>query len=86
MRMIGCDLHAAQQTIAIVGSRDWGNRREDVEARRDSGTGGLRGPDTAGCGRASKPPDRWDGFCGYLKPYYLDTQTSYVDHVAAGVF
>ena len=47
MRIIGCDLHAAQQTIAML-DRDTGERRENVEARGDGGAGFLRQPGAAG--------------------------------------
>jgi hypothetical protein len=78
MGMIGCDLHAAQQTIAML-DRETGEivertLKHDGIAVREFYAGltpsvvvGIEATGSMG----------W--FCGYLKPYYLDTQTSYVD-------
>ena len=64
MRIIGCDLHAAQQTIAML-DRDTGEvvertLKHEGEAVREFYAA------IAGAGRwwASKRPDRWGGFCG----------------------
>jgi hypothetical protein len=72
-RMIGCDLHAAQQTIAML-DRETGEivertLKHDGTAVREF-YAGLTPPVVVGI---------------EAKPYYLDTQTSYFDHVAAGV-
>ena len=43
MKIIGCDLHAAQQTIAMLDRETRGSRREDVETRGGRRYGILRG-------------------------------------------
>ena len=64
MRIIGCDLHAAQQTIAML-DRDTGEvvektLKHEGEAVREF----YAALAAAGRGRASKRPARWAGFCG----------------------
>jgi hypothetical protein len=62
MRMIGCDLHAAQQTIAMLD----GETGEIVE-RTLTHNGTTVGTSMPTCRLRSwwalKPRDRWDGFC-----------------------
>ena len=63
MRIIGCDLHAAQQTIAML-NRETGEIVErtlthDGTTVRDF-YASLPRPRSRS---ASKRPDRWDGFC-----------------------
>ena len=63
MRIIGCDLHAAQQTIAMLDC-DSGERIERTLKHEGSVVrdfyASLAPPAVVG----SKPPDRWVGFGG----------------------
>jgi hypothetical protein len=63
MRMIGCDLRATQQTIAMLDGESGEvverTLKHDGTTIREFYAGLPRGPWSS----ASKRPDRWAGFC-----------------------
>ena len=63
MHMIGCDLHAAQQTIAML-NRETGEIVERTLLHEGTTVRDFYADLPLRSWSVSKRPDRWDGFCG----------------------